>query len=111
MRCRVPTLVVVVATLWLAGCHTEGRRVYIAEGCEECHGVDMGGTMTGGPALRRTRSHWNEDRLLRYFANPDSVVAKDPRLAELREMYGSGMPPVTTTVPRERRALARYVLR
>lgn len=100
-----------VIVLVITACGGAGRRAYVAAGCEECHGDDLAGTMTGGPPLRGTRQHWDVERLLAYFANPDSVVLGDERLRTLRARYGSGMPPIKLASPEARRALARYVLR
>lgn len=109
---RVVSLsIVVLAVLAVTGCASAGRRAYLAAGCEECHGLDLQGTMTGGPPLRGTKRHWDVERLLRYFADPDSVALADERLRTLRARYGSGMPPIKLADPDARRALARYVLR
>ena len=43
--------------------------------------------------------------------NPDSVASADPRLSELRDIYGEGMPPLKMADPIAREKLARYVLR
>ena len=31
-----------------AACNKEGREAYLEAGCDECHGVDLKGTRTGG---------------------------------------------------------------
>lgn len=97
--------------LAVAACGGEGRTAYMEGGCVECHGTDLRGTPTGGPSLRGVDEHWDEASLLRYFRNPDSVAAANPRLMELRERYGEGMPPLKMADPIAREALARYVLR
>jgi cytochrome c2 len=107
----VPLLIVVLTCLAAGACASAGRKAYLAAGCEECHGLDLRGTMTGGPALRNTKQHWDVERLLRYFADPDGVALMDERLRALRSRYGSGMPPIKLADPDARRALARYVLR
>jgi hypothetical protein len=94
-----------------AACNQAGREAYLAAGCDECHGVDLKGTRTGGPPISGTRSHWDVDRLLVYFANPDSVADADPRLRELRSYYESGMAPLKLADPEARRSLAKYVRR
>lgn len=94
-----------------AACNKEGREAYLAAGCDECHGVDLKGTRTGGPAISGTRRNWNIDQLLLYFANPDSVADADDRLRELRSYYESGMAPLKLADPAKRRALAKYVRR
>lgn len=97
--------------LLTAACNREGRRVYLAAGCDECHGVDLQGTRTGGPPIRGTRQHWDVDGLLAYFSNPDSVADVTPRLKELRSYYESGMKRLDWPDPEGRRALAKYVHR
>ncbi len=106
---RAAAFVVLIACV--SACNREGREVYVAAGCDECHGLDLKGTRTGGPPLSGTRKHWDVDRLLLYFANPDSVADANPRLAELRSYYESGMAPLQWTDPEGRRALAKYVRR
>ena len=94
-----------------AACNKEGREAYLEAGCDECHGVDLKGTRTGGPAISGTRRNWNVDQLLVYFANPDSVADADDRLRELRSYYESGMAPLKLADPAKRKALAKYVRR
>ncbi len=94
-----------------AACNREGREVYLAAGCDDCHGVDLKGTRTGGPPISGTRKNWDIASLLVYFSNPDSVADSDPRLRELRSYYESGMAPLKWADPEGRKALARYVRR
>jgi mono/diheme cytochrome c family protein len=108
---RIATIVGVSMLALTAACNREGREVYLAAGCDECHGVDLKGTRTGGPPITGTRKHWSVDELLLYFANPDSVADTNPRLQELRSYYESGMKPLDWTDPAGRRALAKYVRR
>ncbi len=108
---HVSTILGIGLLLVVAGCNREGREVYLAAGCDECHGVDLQGTRTGGPPISGTRKHWDVDALLLYFANPDSVADADPRLRELRSYYESGMKPLNWSDPAGRRALAKYVRR
>lgn len=108
---RVTAMLGVCLLAFTAACNREGREVYLAAGCEECHGADLKGTRTGGPPLSGTRKHWDVDGLLAYFANPDSVADVDPRLKELRSYYESGMAPLQWADPEGREALARYVRR
>lgn len=49
--------------------------------------------------------------MLIYFRNPDSVASLDPRLSELRSLYGEGMAPLKLTDPIAREKLAEYVIR
>jgi hypothetical protein len=89
----------------------EGHEIYMQAGCDECHGVDLKGSPSSGPTLQGVKKHWDEDRLLAYFRDPDSIAATDPRLSEMRELYGDGMPPLKLADPIAREKLARYVLR
>ena len=101
-----------ISLMGLTGaCDGEGREAYLTAGCDECHGVDLKGTRTGGPPISGTRKHWDIESLLAYFANPDSVADADPRLRELRSYYESGMAPLKLADPEARKALARYVRR
>jgi hypothetical protein len=104
-------ILVLAACLAATACNREGREVYVAAGCDECHGLDLEGTRTGGPALSGTREHWTVDELLLYFANPDSVAEVNPRIGELRSYYESGMAPLKWADPAGRIALAKYVRR
>jgi len=97
--------------LLTSACNREGREVYLAAGCDDCHGVDLKGTRTGGPPISGTRKHWDVEQLLVYFSNPDSVADADPRLRKLRSYYESGMAPLKWADPAGRRALAKYVRR
>ena len=36
-----------------AACNKEGREAYLEAGCDECHGLDLKGTRTGGPPILR----------------------------------------------------------
>ena len=89
----------------------EGHEIYMQAGCDECHGADLKGSPSSGPTLKGVRKHWDEDRLLAYFRDPDSDAATDPRLQEMRDLYGDGMPPLKLADPIAREKLAGYVLR
>ena len=89
----------------------EGHEIYMSAGCDECHGADLKGSPSSGPTLQGVKKHWDEDRLLAYFRDPDSVAVTDPRLSEMRDRYGDGMPPLKLADPIAREKLARYVLR
>lgn len=109
---RAASLLAAALCVASLACNRAGREAYLAAGCEECHGLDLRGTMTSGPSLQGTKRHWDVERLLVYFADPDSVAAGDERLRALRARYGgNGMPPIKLADPDARRALARYVLR
>jgi hypothetical protein len=108
---RLVTTFGVALLVLTVGCNREGREAYLEAGCDEGHGEDLKGTRTGGPPISGTRRHWDVDRLLLYFANPDSVADVDPRLSELRSYYESGMAPLKLADPAKRRALAKYVRR
>ena len=108
---RVTAMLGASLLLFTAACNREGREVYLSAGCDECHGMDLKGTRTGGPPISGTRKHWDVESLLAYFANPDSVADADPRLQELRSYYESGMAPLKWADPEGRKALAKYVRR
>ena len=108
---RFATMFAASLLLLTGACNREGREVYLAAGCDECHGVDLKGTRTGGPPITGIRKHWDVESLLLYFANPDSVAEEDPRLRKLRSYYESGMKPLDWTDAEGRRALAKYVRR
>ena len=108
---RLATMFAASLLLLTAACNREGREVYLSAGCDECHGVDLKGTRTGGPPIAGTRKHWDVDGLLLYFANPDSVADADARLSKMRSYYETGMAPLKWADPVGREALARYVRR
>ena len=95
----------------VSACSGEGHEIYMSAGCDECHGADLKGTPSSGPTLEGVNRNWDEERLLAYFRDPDSVASTDPRLRELRERFGEGMPPLKLADPVARENLARYVLR
>ncbi len=110
-RSRTTPTFLAVAVLAITACGGEGHDIYVDAGCVECHGDDLRGTPTSGPTLKGTRKNWDEEALLLYFRNPDSVATSIPRLSELRDIYGEGMPPLKMADPIAREKLARYVLR
>lgn len=95
----------------VSACGGEGHEIYMSAGCDECHGADLKGIPSSGPTLKSVNRHWDEDRLLVYFRDPDSVASSDPRLSELRDRFGEGMPPLKLADPLAREKLARYILR
>ena len=104
-------ILLAAALFALTACNGEGHEVYVEAGCVECHGDNLRGTPSSGPTLKGTRKNWDEEALLLYFRNPDSVATSIPRLSELRDIYGEGMPPLKIADPIAREKLARYVLR
>jgi cytochrome c551/c552 len=110
-RSRTTLIVLTAAVFTVAACGGEGHEIYVEAGCVECHGDDLRGTPTSGPTLKGIKKHWDEETLLIYFRKPDSVASEDPRLSELRDIYGEGMPPLKMADPIAREKLARYVLR
>jgi mono/diheme cytochrome c family protein len=108
---RVTVPFVLFAAALVASCGGPGRAAYLEAGCAECHGENLRGTQTAGPSLKGVGDRWEVESLLAYFRNPDSVAALDPRLREIRERYGEGMPPLKLADPIAREALAEYVLR
>ena len=110
-RLQTKTIFLAAALIPVAACSSESHEIYVEAGCVECHGDDLRGTPTSGPTLKGTRKNWDEEALLLYFRNPDSVATSIPRLSELRDIYGEGMPPLKMADPIAREKLARYVLR
>ena len=110
---RFPTciLTAVILLFSVAACDGEGHEIYMSAGCDECHGADLKGSPSSGPTLEGVKKNWDEERLLAYFRDPDSVSLADPRLAEMREIYDEGMPPLKLADPIAREKLAKYVLR
>jgi mono/diheme cytochrome c family protein len=106
-----PSLLVSMLVVALAACSGEGHEIYMEAGCDECHGADLKGTPSSGPSLKGVSRHWNEEQMLSYFRDPDSVASLDPRLMDLRDRYGEGMPPLKLADPIAREKLAKYVLR
>jgi cytochrome c551/c552 len=110
-RSQIKAILLATALLAVAACNSDSHEIYVEAGCVECHGDDMRGTPSSGPTLKGIKKHWDEESLLIYFRKPDSVASADPRLSELRELYGEGMPPLKMADPIAREKLARYVLR
>lgn len=110
-RFQTKTIFLATALLAVAACSGESHQIYVEAGCVECHGDDLRGTPTSGPTLKGIKKNWDEESLLIYFRNPDSVATADRRLSELRDIYGEGMPPLKMADPIAREKLARYVLR
>ena len=110
-RSGATPILLAAAAFTITACSREGHAIYVDAGCVECHGDNLRGTPSSGPTLKGTRKNWDEESLLLYFRNPDSVATTIPRLSELREIYGEGMPPLKMADPIAREKLARYVLR
>jgi len=100
----------------LAGCAaspdsklvSQGREVYVAEGCPACHGRErQGGSM--GPDLRRVRRNWSVDELVDYLADPAVHRQREPRLQRLSRRYSAQMPAFAALPEARRRALAAYL--
>ncbi len=85
-----------------------GESLFATQSCVTCHRKDGGGNKFG-PSLRGTAESWTREKLAAYFADPQSVVAKDPRLMALSRNYNMQMPPVRLS-EELRLMLADYVL-
>ena len=107
------------AALWLvpmalataAACGpTPPDTLYVKLGCPRCHGTHRQGNQYG-PPLRDLASHWDSaDEIVRYFRDPEAVIANRPRLQEARARYGLRMPPVQGRSDEEIQAFAQWLL-
>ena len=97
---------------------TAGWQAYVDLKCGDCHGENREGRRTA-PALVGLDTLWTSDQLVSYLADPDAMLASDPRLAFRAEKYAIGMPKAVSakspgyseTAAEERlRALAEYML-
>jgi cytochrome c553 len=82
---------------------------YSSLGCVGCHGPTGEGGRAA-PPLRDLARHWDEERLVAYFGDPDRVKAEDPRLTALSGEYPLRMPAVKTATDDTLRELARELL-
>ena len=85
-----------------------GESLFATQSCVTCHRKDGGGN-NFGPSLRGTSEYWTREKMAAYFADPQSVVAKDTRLMALSRNYNMQMPPVRLS-EEQRLMLADYVL-
>lgn len=87
-----------------------GERIYKLQLCANCHGPDGHGRPQG-PDLRGVEEHWDVGSLARFFEDPQAHAARDPRLADLAERFGTEMTSYANLDEGERRKLAAFVLR
>lgn len=85
-----------------------GQSLFATQSCVTCHRKDGGGN-NFGPSLRGAAENWTREKLAAYLADPQAVVAKDPRLTALSRNYNMQMPPVRLS-EELRLMLADYVL-
>jgi len=78
-------------------------------GCAGCHGL-RGEGGPAAPPLGDLARHWDEQRLVAYFRDPQEVAERDPRLLALSGSYPLKMPPVKTATDEELQQLARELL-
>ena len=86
-----------------------GRQVYEQLDCASCHGVQLEGKRSA-PPLEGLTQYWTEQQLVRYLADPASVVKETPRLAYRLEQYPIAMPGYADAGDEALRELARYLL-
>ena len=82
---------------------------YARLGCTGCHGP-RGEGGPAAPALGGLGRHWEEERLLAYLRDPDTVKAGDPRLVALSGSYPLRMPPIKGVADGELLELVRDLL-
>lgn len=78
--------------------------------CYRCHGADRSGTEIG-PPLESLRTHWDEESLVRYIADPTPFRERDPRIQALVRRYGGRVMRGVAMPTGEARELARWLLR
>jgi hypothetical protein len=97
---------------------TAGWQAYVDLRCGDCHGDEREGKRTA-PALVGLAELWTADQLVSYLADPDAMLASDPRLAYRAEKYAIGMPKTISAkspgysekaADERLRALAEYML-
>ncbi len=86
-----------------------GERIYELQLCANCHG-DAGEGGSLGPPLRGLDAHWEQGALARFFADPETFVERERRLADLAERYGRRMASYANLDEAERMRLAAFVL-
>lgn len=111
--------VLTLVSLWLAAACSlrrqpppgaSGAEIYRLQNCANCHGDAREGTRRG-PPLAALGAHWTEASLAEYFVDPQAVVARDARLAELEAgLGGSKMGRYDNLDAGQRRTLAAWLL-
>lgn len=92
-----------------AGCaKSEGAKLYEAQGCSQCHGVNREGTEKG-PPLESLRHLWSDESLETYLRNPQAFVQRDERLRALANRYQTVMP-AFVLADQSRKALVKFLL-
>jgi len=110
-----PTAIPCAALLLLAACGPDaapaspGAKLYQVQGCATCHGSAGEGALTG-PPIAGSSSRWKRDDLAAFLAEPESFVARDPRLAQQKKKYMMPMQAFTHLSMEERLQLADHVL-
>ena len=110
-----PTAIPSAALLLLAACGPEaapasgGARLYQVQGCATCHGSAGEGALTG-PPLAGSSARWKREDLAAFLADPESFVARDPRLAQQKKKFMMPMQAFAHLSKEERLELADHVL-
>lgn len=86
-----------------------GAAVYSQLGCGGCHGP-TGEGMPAAPALTGLAAHWNQQELVAYLRDPQSVLHERPRLQYRSEQYPLQMPAYAGASQADLEALASYLL-
>lgn len=76
--------------------------------CYVCHGRDLNGSGMG-PSLANLSANWKADNLVSYLENPKAFL-NNPRMAVLKDKFGTEMPAVKGLSSEELKALAEYLI-
>ncbi len=87
----------------------DGPALFKQVGCTDCHGpLGMGSPV--GPPLRGLARHWTAESLSGFLADPDAVLEREPRLAELSYRFRNRMPSFAHLTGSQRKTLARHLV-
>jgi mono/diheme cytochrome c family protein len=89
---------------------SDGPTLYKRASCADCHGAGGIGGPSGPPLDTSLSGRWTVDSLAEFLVDPEAVLEREPRLAELSRTYGNRMPSYRHLTRKERRTLARHLL-
>lgn len=76
--------------------------------CYVCHGRDLNGSGMG-PSLANLSKNWKAENLASYLENPKAFL-NNPRMAILKDKFGTEMPAAKDLTSEELNALAEYLI-